>query len=81
MTPEAALSKLSYILARKDLNTQEKKKVFWTLHRNLIFRCIIENLHMLDHCTAQCLVKASPMTVLFQLLKELLIQLIMAALI
>ncbi|XP_047013639.1 60 kDa lysophospholipase isoform X12 [Ictalurus punctatus] len=32
MTPEAALSKLSYILARKDLNTQEKKKM---LSRNL----------------------------------------------
>lgn len=30
MTPEAALSKLSYVLARKDLATQEKKKVFWT---------------------------------------------------
>uniref|UniRef100_A0A3B4DM05 asparaginase n=1 Tax=Pygocentrus nattereri TaxID=42514 RepID=A0A3B4DM05_PYGNA len=27
MTPEAALSKLSYVLARKDLTTQEKKKM------------------------------------------------------
>ncbi|KAL7862084.1 hypothetical protein SRHO_G00135250 [Serrasalmus rhombeus] len=32
MTPEAALSKLSYVLARKDLTTQEKKKM---LSRNL----------------------------------------------
>ncbi|XP_053365814.1 60 kDa lysophospholipase isoform X3 [Clarias gariepinus] len=32
MTPEAALSKLSYVLARKDLATQEKKKM---LSRNL----------------------------------------------
>ncbi|XP_052009728.1 60 kDa lysophospholipase-like isoform X2 [Xyrauchen texanus] len=32
MTPEAALSKLSYVLARKDLSTQEKKKM---LSRNL----------------------------------------------
>ncbi|TSO25210.1 60 kDa lysophospholipase [Bagarius yarrelli] len=32
MTPEAALSKLSYVLARKDLMTQEKKKV---LSKNL----------------------------------------------
>lgn len=27
MTPESALSKLSYVLAKKDLTTQEKKKV------------------------------------------------------
>ncbi len=27
MTPEAALSKLSYVLAKQDLSTEEKKKV------------------------------------------------------
>ncbi|XP_030641905.1 60 kDa lysophospholipase isoform X2 [Chanos chanos] len=32
MTPEAALSKLSYVLSKKDLSTQEKKKM---LSRNL----------------------------------------------
>lgn len=27
MTPEAALSKLSYVLAKQDISTEEKKKV------------------------------------------------------